>query len=283
MMMMSLVAEAEPATAVAEMEVGVEEDSGLPQRQPQPGMPYDMRDDSDFYVEMQRQQNEKKVYEPETEVMGMGKGSRRRGSGGGGGGSAGQSDSLRFYLNHMGKVDLLKPHEEIVLGRQIQKGVAYENIRDHLVLMRGVEPTDEEWAVALGIDGSELAKELTRAKKAKMAMLAANLRLVVSVSKRYRNRGMNFQDLIQEGTFGLVKAAEKFDPERGFKFSTYATWWIKQSIMRGIADQVLYLSNTVVCGECDMTTTISLDLCSQSGYIRMKQDVGELTRPTLIV
>lgn len=135
-------------------------------------------------------------------------------------------------------MDLLKPHEEIVLGRQIQKGVSYENTRDHLQLMHGCVPSNEEWAIALGMELGELSRELARAAKAKSAMLAANLRLVVSVAKRYRYQSLTFQDLIQEGTFGLVKAAEKFDPERGFKFSTYATWWIKQSIMRGIADQV---------------------------------------------
>lgn len=159
---------------------------------------------------------------------------------GAGGGVAGEGggEPIAHYLRNLAKIDLLKPHEEIILGRQIQKGVKYENTRDHLQLMRGVEPTDEEWAVALGIETEDLVKELARASKAKMAMLAANLRLVVSIAKRYQWRGLSFPDLIQEGTFGLVKASEKFDPERGFKFSTYATWWIKQSILRGVADQV---------------------------------------------
>ncbi|CAN0148241.1 unnamed protein product, partial [Scytosiphon promiscuus] len=177
-----------------------------------PGMPFDMRDDSEFYVEMERQKDVRPSYTRDQDMVGLGKVT-------------------------VAKVDLLKPHEEVVLGRQIQKGVAYENTRDHLQLMHGYEPTNEEWAIALGMDQEELSKELARASKAKMAMLAANLRLVVSVAKRYRFQKLSFQDLIQEGTFGLVKAAEKFDPERGFKFSTYATWWIKQSIMRGIADQ----------------------------------------------
>ncbi|CBN79861.1 chloroplast RNA-polymerase sigma factor precursor [Ectocarpus siliculosus] len=194
-----------------------------------------MRDDSEFYLEMERKKEAGPTYTRDSDMVGLGKVSTRKtakrdGSGGGG-------DALAFYLRTVAKVDLLKPHEEIVLGRQIQKGVSYENTRDHLQLMRGYEPSEEEWAVALGMDREELVKELSRASKAKMAMLAANLRLVVSVAKRYRFQKLSFQDLIQEGTFGLVKAAEKFDPERGFKFSTYATWWIKQSIMRGIADQ----------------------------------------------
>ena len=234
---MSSIAEAEAPSLVAAAAAPVEIDN----RRQLPGMPFDMRDDSEFYVEMERQRDKKREYVSDVDTLGAtmvgrkGPLSRKAGGGGGGGG---HSDSLQFYLRNMAKVDLLKPHEEIILGRQIQKGVAYENTRDHLELMRGVEPSDEEWAVALGMERAELSKELGRASKAKMAMLAANLRLVVSVSKRYRYRGLSFQDLIQEGTFGLVKAAEKFDPERGFKFSTYATWWIKQSIMRGIADQV---------------------------------------------
>lgn len=206
-----------------------------------PGMPFDMRDDSEFYEEMERQKDVRPTYTRDEDMVGLGKVPKRRSGKRDGGGGGGGGDALAFYLRTVAKVDLLKPHEEVVLGRQIQKGVAYENTRDHLQLMHGYEPTNEEWAVALGMDQEELSKELARASKAKMAMLAANLRLVVSVAKRYRFQKLSFQDLIQEGTFGLVKAAEKFDPERGFKFSTYATWWIKQSIMRGIADQVCLL------------------------------------------
>lgn len=244
MMMSATVMEAPPATVPE-----------LDNHPPMPGMPFDMRDDSRFYEEMAELQKQK-LQQSYTTTDGRGgdddlassrrggtRGRKAKGSGGGGGG---KTDSLSFYLSSVAKVDLLKPHEEVILGRQIQKGVSYENTRDHLELMRGVEPTDDQWAIALGMETSELLVELGRAKKAKMAMLAANLRLVVSVSKRYRHRGLSFQDLIQEGTFGLVKAAEKFDPERGFRFSTYATWWIRQSILRGIADQVRYEYDTAV-------------------------------------
>ncbi|CAM9731931.1 unnamed protein product [Discosporangium mesarthrocarpum] len=147
------------------------------------------------------------------------------------------SNLLKYYLQNMGKIDLLKPHEEVILGRQIQKGILWEMVRDRMEERQGVEPTDIEWAVAVGVDEEELISQMNKASQAKMAMISANLRLVVSIAKRYKFRGLPFTDVIQEGTFGLVKATEKFDPERGFKFSTYATWWIKQSIMRAIADQ----------------------------------------------
>lgn len=243
---MSAVAEAEAPASPSSSAAAAKELDSLRHL---PGMPFDMRDDSEFYVEMERQKDARPSYTRDQDMIGLGKVPRRRSGkrdSGGGGGGGGGGDALAFYLRTVAKVDLLKPHEEVVLGRQIQKGVAYENTRDHLQLMHGYEPTNEEWAIALGMDQEELSKELARASKAKMAMLAANLRLVVSVAKRYRFQKLSFQDLIQEGTFGLVKAAEKFDPERGFKFSTYATWWIKQSIMRGIADQVRFRRSVCV-------------------------------------
>lgn len=248
MMMSAAVAEAEaPAVDVEEL---------VPEgRRPQPGMPMDMRDDSEFYLEMERQRDAAPTYTRDRDLVSL-KATRRSGNRGGGGGGG---DSLQLYLRTVAKVDLLKPHEEVVLGRQIQKGVSYENTRDHLQLMRGYEPSNEEWAIALGMAQEELSRELARASKAKMAMLAANLRLVVSVAKRYRFQKLSFQDLIQEGTFGLVKAAEKFDPERGFKFSTYATWWIKQSIMRGIADQVHMCSMCKICVCFVVFGTLSLN------------------------
>lgn len=146
--------------------------------------------------------------------------------------------SLQFYLRNMAKTQLLKAEEEKILGRQIQKGIQFHKVREELTAARGVPPTNEEWSMALGVEVKELVSQLKRADRAKVAMINANLRLVVSVTKRYRLLGMAFTDLIQEGTFGLMRAAEKFDPERGFRFSTYAVWWIRQAAMRSVMDQV---------------------------------------------
>jgi RNA polymerase primary sigma factor len=107
------------------------------------------------------------------------------------------TDSLQLFLKHIGKVDLLTAAQEVELAKRIERG-------DHL---------------------------------AKQEMIEANLRLVVSIAKRYRNQGLPFLDLIQEGTIGLVRATEKFDYRRGFKFSTYATWWIRQAVARALADK----------------------------------------------
>lgn len=144
---------------------------------------------------------------------------------------------LRAYLKGMSKLKLLTADEEVILGRHIQKGVMYEKVRAHLESVHSNTISDQDWAAAVGLSEAEMMKQLARSHRAKMSMINSNLRLVVSIAKRYRFRGLALSDLIQEGTFGLVKASEKFDPERGFKFSTYATWWIKQAVMRGLADQ----------------------------------------------
>lgn len=148
------------------------------------------------------------------------------------------SNPLKYFLQDIGKVPLLTPEEEVILGRQVQKGAKLVGMRAHLKLIRGRDPTNEEWAYALGVDVEELRKELNRTARAKKAMISANLRLVVNIAKRFRYSPMPLMDLIQEGTFGLVRAVERYDPERGFRFSTYAVWWIKQRIGQGANEKV---------------------------------------------
>jgi len=148
-------------------------------------------------------------------------------------------DSMHHYLKSMGNHDLLNKNEEIILAREIQILIGWENQRVDLEAKLLRPPTYAEWAtdVQEGMTVPQLKKQIRRSLRAKAALTESNLRLVISIAKRYQNRGLSFQDLCQEGTLGLTRACEKFDPERGFRFSTYATWWIKQSIMRAIADQ----------------------------------------------
>lgn len=150
----------------------------------------------------------------------------------------GQSkDGIDHFIKNLGRQQLLKSDEEIMLARQIQIRLAYQRVRFSLWEQKGRNPSTSEWAEALDMEPDALREQLHKSQMAKSAMISANLRLVVSIAKRYLNRGLSLPDLVQEGSLGLIRATEKFDPEKGFKFSTYATWWIKQAIMRAIADQ----------------------------------------------
>ena len=145
-------------------------------------------------------------------------------------------DPVRMYLKEIGKVPLLSAEEEIELAQKMEAGaVASEKIS----ILRGrvKESEDEEEINDLKAEIKSLQREVDRGADAKKRLAEANLRLVVSIAKRYVGRGMLFLDLIQEGNLGLIKAVEKFDYRKGYKFSTYATWWIRQAITRAIADQ----------------------------------------------
>ena len=144
-------------------------------------------------------------------------------------------DPVRMYLKEIGKVPLLSAEEEIDLAQQMEEGnVAGEKIA--LLKKRRDEASDEE-KEEINAEIKELQKAVELGSYAKKRLAEANLRLVVSIAKRYVGRGMLFLDLIQEGNLGLIKAVEKFDYRKGYKFSTYATWWIRQAITRAIADQ----------------------------------------------
>jgi RNA polymerase primary sigma factor len=140
------------------------------------------------------------------------------------------ADPVRTYLKDIGKVSLLTPEDEVTLAQRIEAAIpAAERIAE-LEDRYAPGPVPREELV-------EAERLLADGQKAKAQLIEANLRLVVSIAKRYRNRGMSFLDLIQEGNLGLMRAVEKFDYTRGFKFSTYATWWIRQAISRALADQ----------------------------------------------
>ena len=142
--------------------------------------------------------------------------------------SFGTDDPVRMYLKEIGKVNLLSSDEEIELAQAMGAGAeAKEQLAE-------LEESGEEIPAEVL---AELNKAIKKGERAKQRLAEANLRLVVSIAKRYVGRGMQFLDLIQEGNLGLIKAVEKFDYTKGYKFSTYATWWIRQAITRAIADQ----------------------------------------------
>ena len=141
-------------------------------------------------------------------------------------------DSVRAYLRDIGRVPLLEHDEEILLGRKVQRLMEIKSIEQEM------ETTSrDDLAKLLGISLKELKRQMRDGEKAKEKMVTANLRLVVSVAKKYTKRNMELLDIIQEGTIGLVRGVEKFDPGRGYKFSTYAYWWIRQGITRAIAEK----------------------------------------------
>ena len=144
-------------------------------------------------------------------------------------------DPVRIYMKEIGKVPLLSAEEEIELAKNMEAGaVAKEKIA---ILKSREENATEEELAEIKEEIKNLQKDLDAGDEAKKRLAEANLRLVVSIAKRYVGRGMLFLDLIQEGNLGLIKAVEKFDYRKGYKFSTYATWWIRQAITRAIADQ----------------------------------------------
>jgi RNA polymerase primary sigma factor len=149
--------------------------------------------------------------------------------------SVGVSDSVRLYLQEIGETDLLTMQEEVWLAKRMQRGKIAE------LRLQSAELTPDEFA--------EMEADKIDGERARAHLIQANLRLVVSVAKKYVGRGLSFLDLIQEGNIGLMKATDKFDYTRGFKFSTYATWWIRQAITRAISDQSRTIRLPVHVGE----------------------------------
>ncbi len=145
-------------------------------------------------------------------------------------------DSIQLYHKEINKVSRLRAEEEVYLAHQIDELLGLEKIYEKLEKKLKRAPNETEWATALKISISELRERLQKGRRAKNQMVRANLRLVTSIAKRYQNRGLDFQDLIQEGSLGLIRATEKFDHTKGYKFSTYGIWWIRQAITRAICD-----------------------------------------------
>ncbi len=172
------------------------------------------------------------------------------------------NDPVKMYLKEIGQIPLLDPKEEPIIARQIQEG---EEAKE---TMKNPDLSDEE--------KKKLAKVIADGEQAKQTLISSNLRLVVSIAKKYVGRGMLFLDLIQEGNCGLIKAVEKFDYTKGFKFSTYATWWIRQSITRAIADQARTIRIPVHMVETiNKLTRVQRQLVQDLGRDPLPEEIAE--------
>ena len=179
----------------------------------------------------------------------------------------GTDDPVRMYLKEIGKVNLLTSEEEVELAQAMTAGNAAQEQLDEL------KASGEEIPEELR---RELEKTIKKGEKARQRLAEANLRLVVSIAKRYVGRGMQFLDLIQEGNLGLIKAVEKFDFTKGFKFSTYATWWIRQAITRAIADQARTIRIPVHMVETiNKVIRVSRQLLQELGHDPTAEEIAE--------
>ena len=143
----------------------------------------------------------------------------------------GGCDALTQHLRTMGRIPLLTAEDEITLARLVQAGRQAQDVAEEMKLRAGgVEPSLQAWALEAGLSVGQLRRRLRLANQARSRMVLANLRLVVSIAKRYQHRPIDLEDLIQEGTIGLIRAVGRFDPSRGYRFSTYAAWWIRDGI-----------------------------------------------------
>lgn len=144
-------------------------------------------------------------------------------------------DLVQLYLNEIGRIPLLTHEQEIGYGRQVQQMMRLLEAKQSLSEKLSREPTISEWAQAVSQSGSELAQTIRIGQRARQKMVSANLRLVAAIAKKYMHRGLEFLDLVQEGAISLQRGIEKFDPNKGYRLSTYSYWWIKQGMSRAVA------------------------------------------------
>ncbi|NJO41017.1 MAG: sigma-70 family RNA polymerase sigma factor [Cyanobacteria bacterium CRU_2_1] len=190
------------------------------------------------------------------------------------------TDLVHVYLQDIGRIPLLTPEQEVLYGRQVKQARILSEVREALTVELNRPPMLDEWMqqarLSLGEscpqDVTELQQMVAHGERAKRKMIEANLRLVVSIAKRYDGRSMDLLDLIQEGTLGLQRGVEKFDPAMGYRFSTYAYWWIRQAVSRAIAKQ-------------DRTIALPIQFCDKlrkirRAYRQLSQTLGRSPTPS---
>jgi RNA polymerase nonessential primary-like sigma factor len=186
------------------------------------------------------------------------------------------ADAVRIYLREIGRVPLLTHEQEIFFAQQVQQMMVMFTAKEELAEKLQREPTLQQWADKMQLKEDVLLQQLSQGQIAKHKMIQANLRLVVSIAKKYQKRNLEFLDLIQEGALGLERGVEKFDPTFGYKFSTYAYWWIRQGITRAIAQQSRTIRLPIhMADKLNKIKCVQRELSQKLGYIAGVNEIAQ--------